>query len=37
MFLGFYFNVYNIIMYFVYMFSVMLIFSTYCACLYCGE
>jgi hypothetical protein len=29
--------VYIINMYFVYMFGVMLIFSIYCACLYCGE
>jgi hypothetical protein len=26
-----------ITVYFVYMFGVMLIFSIYCACLYCGE
>jgi hypothetical protein len=37
MFLGSYFNVYIIIMYFVYMFGVMLIFPLYCACLYYGE
>jgi hypothetical protein len=34
MFLGSYFNVYIIIMYFVYMFGVMLIFHLYYVCLY---
>jgi hypothetical protein len=37
MFLGSYFNMWIIIMYFVYMFGVMLIFSIYCACVYCGK
>jgi hypothetical protein len=37
MFLGFYFNVWIITLYFVYMFGVMLIFFIYYACLYCGE
>jgi hypothetical protein len=37
MFLGFYFNVQIVIMYFVYIFGVMLIFSIHYAYLYCGE
>ena len=37
MFLGFYFNVQIIFMYFVYMFGVMLISSLYYTCLYSGE
>jgi hypothetical protein len=37
MFLGSYFNMYIIIVYFIHMFGVMLISPLYYACLYCGE